>query len=330
MTIHTCNKCNFSTQYKSVYDTHLISKKHYNIINNINQYNCKFCNLDLKQKSNYDKHLLTNKHNINVNKMDNSGNNINENIIISKIDNISKQNDNLAKQNQEVIKQNEDLAKKNEELQQKIEQLEKINNQNTNTIVKEARSIKKSILTILNTNFKDTPSIDYIKEDEFRVELEEEYKRKIDDETNSLFIRIFNDYKNNKLIKTLSDLTLKFIKKEDKKSQPVFNIDSSRGNFATKIEDIWFNDKSGLQLKKYTLDMVVKYMLNVLDVYRQRLDEIIKKKNKTREEIEYVMSNQDIFIEVRSFLMNTNTHKRVILYMCPELRMDDKILNAIT
>jgi hypothetical protein len=237
--------------------------------------------------------------------VDTSGNNI----LINKIDN---------------------LAKKNEELQKKIEQLEKINNQNTHTIVKEARSIKKSILTILNTNFRDTPSIDYIREDKFRAELEEEYKRKIDDESNSLFIRIFNDYTNNKLIKTLSDLTLKFIKKEDKKTQPVFNIDASRGNYATKIEDIWFNDKSGLQLKKYTLDMVIKYMLNVLDIFRQRLDELIKKKNKTREEREYVMSNQDIFIEVRSFLMNNNTHKKVILHMCPELRMDDKVLYAIT
>jgi hypothetical protein len=288
---HTCKYCNYTTNYKNSYDKHLNTQKHKNLM---------LLSIQAERFKNHTTNI-----NDNIIDMDNSGNNI----IIDKIDN---------------------LAKKNEELQQKIEQLERINKQNTNTIVKEARSIKKSILTILNTNFKDTPSIDYIKENEFRVELEEEYKRKIDDETNSLFIRIFNDYKNNKLIKTLSDLTLKFIKKEDKKSQPVFNIDSSRGNFATKIEDIWFNDKSGLQLKKYTLDMIIKYMLNVLDIFRQRLDEIIKKKNKTHEERDYVMSNQDIFIEVRSFLMNTNTHKKVILYMCPELRMDDKILNAIT
>ena len=205
-----------------------------------------------------------------------------------------------------------------------------VNNQNTNKIVKEARSIKKSILTILNTNFKDTPSIDYIDEEEFRSELEAEYKRKIDDKDNKLFMRIFNDYKNNKLIKTLSDLILKFIKKEDQKLQSVFNIDASRGNYATKIEDIWHNDKSGLQLKKYTLDMVIKYLLNVLDIYRQKLEDMIKKKNKTQEERDYVMFNQDLFLEVRSYLMNTNLHKKVILYMCPELRIDDKVLNEIT
>jgi Txe/YoeB family toxin of Txe-Axe toxin-antitoxin module len=271
---------------------------------------------------NYTKHLNTQRHKLNIKTTNDKL--INENnIVIDKIDN-------LAKQNEEVIKQNNNLAKKNEELQQKIEQLEKINNQNTNKIVKEARAIKKSILTILNTNFKDTPSIDYIKEEEFRVELETEYSRKIDDNENRLFIRIFNDYNNNILIKTLSDLILKFIKKKDQKTQPVFNIDSARGNYATKIEDFWHNDKSGLQLKKYTLDMVIKYMLNVLDIFRQRLEDMIKKKNKTQEERDYVMFYQDVFIEVRSYLINTNTHKKVILYMCPELRIDDKVLNAIT
>ena len=330
MITHTCKSCNFSTHYKSVYDTHLLSIKHHKIITNTVFHICKLCNFSSKQKGDYEKHLLTSKHKKNTIVIDNSGNNI----VIDKIIEVTNvQNikiDNLAKQNEEVLKQNDNLAKKNEELQQKIEQLEKINNQNTNKIVKEARSIKKSILTILNTNFKDTPSIDYIDEEEFRTELEIEYGKKIDDKESKLFMRIFNDYKNNKLIKTLSDLILKFIKKEDQKLQSVFNIDSARGNYATKIEDIWHNDKSGLQLKKYTLDMVIKYLLNVLDIYRQKLEDMIKKKNKTQEERDYVMYNQDLFLEVRSYLMNTNTHKRVMLYMCPELRIDDKVLNAIT
>ena len=176
---------------------------------------------------------------------------------------------------------------------------------------------------------KIEPAKKYIDEKDFRSELEIEYNRKIDDTTNSLFMRIFIDYEKKKLIKTISDLILKFIKKEDQKLQPVFNIDSARGNYATKIEDIWLNDKSGLQLKKYTLDMVIKYLLNVLDIFRQRLDTMIKKKNKTSDERDYVMKYQDIFIEVRSYLMNTNTHKKIILYLCPELRLDDKMLKSL-
>ena len=123
---------------------------------------------------------------------------------------------------------------------------------------------------------------------------------------------------------------LKFVKKEDQKTQSVFNIDSARGNFATKIEDLWFNDKSGLQLKKYTLDMIIKFMLNVLDVYGQRLEKMIKQKNKTRETMDYIMVNQNLFLEVRSFLTNSNTHKKVMIMLCPELRIDTKMLEEIT
>ncbi len=197
--------------------------------------------------------------------------------------------------------------------------------------MKEARAIKKSILTILNTNFRDTPSIDYIQEDEFKIELEQEYKAKIDDPENKLFMRIFSDYENKILIKSISDIILKIVKKEDKKNQSVFNIDSARGNYATKIEDCWFNDKSGLQLKKYTLEMVIKYMINVLDKFRLKLVKIRddNMKKSSREKSDFIMKYQSILLEVIAYLTNSNTHKKIILHMCPELRMDQKLLESI-
>jgi hypothetical protein len=291
---------------------------------------CIYCNYSINKKNDYQKHLLTKKHknnvNVNINKKTIEYSDYSGNIIMSIVENqntLVKQNDNLAKQTEEVLKQNE-------ELKREIEKLKELNSQNTNKIVKEARAIKKSILTILNTNFKDTPSIDYIPEEEFRKELELEYKAKINDKDDKLFKRIFNDFTNKKLVQTLANLIIKFVKKEDQKLQSVFNIDSARGNYATKIEDFWHNDKSGLQLKKYTLDMVIRFMLNVLDIYRQKLDNILKQKKRTQEDIDYVMEYQTLFIEVRSFLTNVNTHKKVILFMCPELRLDQKMLDTIT
>jgi hypothetical protein len=296
------------------------------------QHTCKLCNFYTGYKSNYDKHLFTQKHIqnkqnskiVNIINTDNSGNNI----VIDKINNLAKQNDELSTiQNTKI----EELCKQNEELRKKIEQLEKTNNQNTNKIVKEARAIKKSILTILNTNFKDTPSIDYIKEEDFRLELELEYKAKINDKEDKLFMRIFNDYEKKKLVKTLGDLILKFVKKEDQKIQPVFNIDSARGNYATKIEDCWFNDKNGLQLKKYTLDVIVGFMCNVMNIYRQKLIMMYEnnKKQKNASVIDYIMKYQSLLIDVNAFLTNSNVHKKIIIYMCPELRIDDKMLEMI-
>ncbi len=275
---------------------------------------CKPCNFSTTKKCGYDRHLLTTKHSNNTN-----------NILIDKVDNLSKQNI-------EVLKQNEELKQKIEMLEKSNQELKNVNNQNTNKIVKEARAIKKSILTILNTNFKDAPSIDYIKEDEFKRELEQEYKCKLNDPENKLFMRIFNDYDNKKLIKTLSDIILKIVKNEDQKLQSVFNIDSSRGNFATKIEDCWFNDKSGLQLKKYTLEMVIKYMINVLDKFRLKLVEV-RKENIKKPDVDrsdYLMKYQTLLLEVNAFLTNSNTHKKIILQMCPELRIDEKLLESIS
>jgi hypothetical protein len=281
---------------------------------------CIICEYNSEHKGSYDRHLKTQKHKNNL-KEHNTNNVIN-------LNNINNKNN---PENIVIVKKMDDIMLQNRELKEEIEKLKEVNNQNTNKIVKEARAIKKSILTILNTNFRDTPSIDYIQEDEFKTELEQEYKCKLNDPNNKLIMRIFSDYENKKLIKSLSDIILKIVKKEDKKSQSVFNIDSARGNYATKIEDCWFNDKSGLQLKKYTLEMVIKYMVNVLEKFRLHLVEIRKEniKKSTVERSDFLMKYQSILLEVNAYLTNTNIHKKIILHMCPELRMDQKLLESI-
>jgi hypothetical protein len=277
---------------------------------------CKYCNYSNKHMNDYKKHLLTKKHNNNKLKYTNI-NEKNNNDIIMEIKN------NFAKQNEEVKKQNEELKKK-------IEQLEQVSNENTHKIVKEARVIKKSILSMLNSDYKDTPSIDYIKEDVFKTEFEEEYNLKINDKDkqNKLFMRIFSDYKKRKLIGSICNVIVRIIKKEDQKQQSVFNIDAARGNYATKIQDIWHNDKKGLQLKKYTIDVVTKYMLNIMDIYRERLVDMYNE-NKIKKNIsvtDYIMEYQGLLFEVNAFLTNPNTHKRIILQLCPELRFEDNML----
>jgi hypothetical protein len=295
---------------------------------------CKICDYKTSIFADYNKHLLTQKHKKNViQSRTQNNNNTNTYNNGNNIMNIIVENQhNLAKQNETVLKQNEELREKIELLEKSNRELKDTNNQNTNKIVKEARAIKKSILTILNTNFKDTPSINYIDENEFRKELELEYKATIADKDDKLFMRIFMDFEKKKLVKTLSDLILKFVKKEDQKLQPVFNIDSARGNYATKIQDFWHNDKSGLQLKKYTLDMIIKYMINVMDIYRQKLCNMYtqNKIDKSGYVTDYIMKNQSLLLEVNAFLTNSNTHKKVILFMCPELRLDNEMLESIT
>ena len=116
---------------------------------------CEDCNYTTEIKRYFEKHLLTLKH-------------------VNKIKNNYTQNNNINIENL-IIQVKDEFKEQNEELKQKIEHLEKVNNQNTNKIVREAREVKKSILTMLNTKFKDTPALDYIKEEEFLKQLQLEY-----------------------------------------------------------------------------------------------------------------------------------------------------------
>jgi uncharacterized coiled-coil protein SlyX len=275
---------------------------------------CNICNYITSLKSRYDKHVNTKKHKNNIQ--------INEDI------NKAKNTKSISNKIDIITENQENLAKQNEQLRKEIEKLKEVNNHNTHKIVTEARTIKKSILSILNNNFKDTPSIEYINESEFRIQLEEEYNLKLDDSENRLFMRIFSDYEKRKLIHSMSNVIIRFIKNEDQKKQSVFNIDASRGNYATKIEDIWHNDKKGMQLKKYTIDMMMKYMLNVMDIYRLKLLEMYNE-NKIKKNInvtDYIMEKQGLLLDVNAFITNPNTHKRIILNMCSELRLDDKFI----
>ena len=312
MPIYSCKPCDFESKYKKNYNEHLLTKKHINIIKEY--FICDDCLYSTKKLVNYQRHLLTQKHKDNIQKNDDT-----------KIDLLYKQNEESKKKTEELMKEIQKLKELNE---LNTNKLKEVNDLNTNKIVKEARVIKKSILSLLNTHFKDTPSIEYIEQKPFFKALEEEYNAKINDGSDKLFMRIFSDYNKKKLVKTLSDLILKFVKKDDQKFQSVFNIDSARFNFATKIDDFWLNDKKGLQLRKFTVDKIVSFMIDVLEVFRLQLVKLRNEniKNSTKERNDYLMENQTLLLEVVSFLTNSNTHTKIITQLSPNLRCDEQLL----
>jgi len=130
------------------------------------------------------------------------------------------------------------------------------------------------------------------------------------------------------LAKTIADIILRIIVKDDKNKQAVFNIDFARGNFATKAETHWMNDKKGVELKKFTLTKVVEYMINILEIFRKQLCKI-SENNKTKRDtnlMDYFMLNQKRMYEVSSFITNPITHTKIMMLLCPELRFDETFL----
>jgi phenylpyruvate tautomerase PptA (4-oxalocrotonate tautomerase family) len=208
MSHYKCIICKYKTADISNYNRHNLSKRHIEKINN--SYSCEDCDYITPIKVNYTRHLLSKKHLENKDIIKDKKQNIdvddkNEQLkkIISEVKNELKEE--LKEESKETIKV----------LMNKMNLLENKNDQNTNKIVKEARNVKCSMLTILNTHFKDTPSIEYIKQEPFLEAFEEEYKAKISEDSDKLFMRIFTDYEKKKLVKTLSDLILKFVQKDD-------------------------------------------------------------------------------------------------------------------
>jgi hypothetical protein len=65
-----------------------------------------------------------------------------------------------------------------------------------------------------------------------------------------------------------------------------------------------------------------------MDIYRLRLVDMYNE-NKIKKNInvtDYIMEKQGLLLDVNAFLTNPNTHKKIILNMCSELRIDDKLL----
>jgi hypothetical protein len=52
-------------------------------------------------------------------------------------------------------------------------------------------------------------------------------------------------------------------------------------------------------------------------------------KKPTIDKSDFLMKYQSLLLELNAYLTNSNTHKKIILHMCPELRMDQKMLESI-
>ena len=44
---------------------------------------------------------------------------------------------------------------------------------------------------------------------------------------------------------------------------------------------------------------------------------------------DYIMEKQGLLLDVNAFLTNPNNHKKIILNMCSELRMNDILLESL-
>ena len=298
-------------------------------------YNCECCNYETPNITNYKRHVLTQKH-INNDKFVRLKDEINILKNDTKIinDTVNNLKDNTKKINLTVNNLKDNTTKINDKVNNLKDNTKKINltvnnlKDNTklqinNAIIKQNK-FNRSVMTILSQEFAQNPSLEKINEEDFIKELELEYDAKVNDKDCKLQLLIIQDFKNKRLIDTISKLILKFVKKEETSLQSIFNTDCSRGNYATKLDSTWFNDKFGMKLRDIILRPLIEYTINALEPLRNKIVKLTKLNRITPslDKSDFIMENSNYLLEVNCILVKKKTYEQIIFKLSPHLQLE--------
>ncbi len=288
MTIHKCDLCDYETKQSCNYSRHIKSAKHLKIVEKTKKV--------IQKDDNYI--------------------NLSENISLDTI--LKLVNDKFNKMENKIENKMEDRL---DRIENKMENME-------HKIIKEQRKTNRNIMTILMQDYSNNPSLTQINQVEFMEELEKHYKTKINTEDCKLQTKMVNDFNNKKLIDVILKLILKFIKNNNLTLQSVFNTDSTRSNYATKLNKSWYNDKLGLQLKNIILIPVIQYLLTALEYLNTKLvvETNANYKCSSIARIEFIVKYTEGFLKTKNFLNDKKTHDEIIFKLAPHLRFDKEYL----
>ncbi len=265
---------------------------------------CEYCNYETNHITNYKSHLKTLKHNKNK-----------ELYIIS--NNVKA----------ELVKIHEKVDKVDNKVGNVNDKVDRVDIKVNKAIIKQNK-FNRSVMTILTQDYANNPSLMKIDKYDFIKALELEYKSKLITKDCKLQQLIISDFKNKRLNDTIARLILKFVKKDDLKLQSVFNTDSTRFNYATKLEQAWLTDKLGLKLRDIILTPVIEYIIDSLQPLREEVEKqlLINKKKPNLERSDFIMNNSHFLMEVNYSLVKKRTHDQILFIISPQLHLESQNL----
>jgi hypothetical protein len=307
-------------------------------------YSCKSCKYNTNDVSNYNRHLETKKHlrnnqfselkekvekleeqtELKINNAIRNQNKFNKSVI-NLIEDKTKQIENKTdlKINNAVQNQNKFNKSVINLIEDKTKQIENKTDLKINNAVQNQNKFNKSVLTVLKEQFSNNPALEKIDENEFIKELELEYECKVNDKECKLQLLIIHDYKNKRLLDTLCKIILKFIKKEELSLQSIFNTDCSRGNYATKLETTWLNDKFGMKFRDVVLRPIIEYTIDALEPLRNKILKMteLNRKKPSIKKSDFIMENSNNLLEVNCMLVKKKTFEQIIFKLSPQLQL---------
>ena len=324
---YSCESCKYNTRDISNYNKHLETKKHIK--------NSQFNELKVKVEKLEE---LEERNEIKINNALTKQQKFNKNVI-NLIENKTKQIEDKTKQiedktelklNDAITKQNKFnktvinlIENKTKQIEDKTKQIENNTNLKINNAITKQKKFNKSVLTVLKEEFSNNPALEKIDEKDFIKELELEYECKISDKDCKLQLLIIKDYKNKRLIDTICKIILKFIKKEELSLQSIFNTDCSRGNYATKLETTWLNDKFGMKFRDIILSPIIEYIIDALEPLRNKIVKMteLNRKSPSMDKSDYIMENSNSLLELNCMLVKKKTYEQIIYKLSPQLQL---------
>ena len=268
--VYNCDNCSYSTDDKSNYNKHLISKKHINIINNIQKNNvCEICNKSFVTNSGLYKHNKkcnkTNKKE--TEQLQNTLTNVNDN-------NTQNFTPELF---MEVLKQSKELQdalfEQNRELQNKL--LEK-ETELHNKILEQNEEHHKQIIELANRQISNTNINSHnINNTQFNLQffLNETCKDAINiaDFVNSLQVQIADLEKTGKLgyVEGISSIFLKGLKELDVTMRPIHCTDLKRETVYVKDENSWEKEDDEKAKLKLAIQRIARKNLRTLPRWQE-------------------------------------------------------------
>ena len=323
---YSCESCKYNTQDISNYNKHLETKKH--IKNNqFNELKVKVEKLEELEERNEIKinNALTKQQKFNktvINLIEDKTKQLEDKTELKINNAITKQ----KKFNKTVINL---IENKTKQIEDKTKDIEEKTALKINSAIRNQKKFNKSVLTILKEQFSNNPALEKIDEKYFIKELELEYECKINDKDCKLQLLLIKDYKKKRLIDTLSKIIIKFIKKEELSLQSIFNTDCSRGNYATKLETTWLNDKFGMKFREIVLRPFIEYTINALEPLRNKIVKMteLNRKSPSMDKSDFIMENSNSLLELNCILVKNKTLEQIIYKLSPQLQLEFNLKN---
>ena len=182
--------------------------------------------------------------------------------------------------------------------------------------------VKKSVssLTYIVDHYENAPALQTITMGDIKI-LENDEKKFIED--------IISAFKHKTLGKYLGSLIIKLYKKDDPKSQSIWNTDDSRLTYLIKEllnnkSSNWIIDKKGVKTTEYLIDPLLLHIKKLLISYQKNL--IIPDLNQNSVEVEFILESSKKIIELTNDIDDGLISKEVLRYISCHLRFDGKLI----